>query len=833
MTADGKRAEKAPKSESKDDAKILNDPIEQEMQKSYLDYAMSVIVGRALPDVRDGLKPVHRRILYAMADLGMRHSSPYKKSARIVGEVLGKYHPHGDQSVYDALVRMAQEFSLRYPLVDGQGNFGSIDGDSPAAMRYTEARLAKIADEILEDIEKETVEFGPNFDGSLEEPLVLPSKLPNMLVNGATGIAVGMATSIPPHNLTEVADATIHLIDHPECAIADLFDRIKGPDFPTGGIIAGRSGITHAYATGRGRILLKSVITEETKGGKERFVVTEIPYMVNKAELVEEIADRVKEKVIEGISDLRDESDREGMRIVIELKKDASADIVLNGLLKHTRLQMTFSIIMLGLVKNQPKVLTLKEMLEEHIHHRQSVVRKRTAYDLKKARERAHILEGLKIALERIDPIVKLIKEAKTPQIAREQLSASYSLSEIQATAILDMKLQKITGLEREKLLEELRDLQRQIVEYERILADEREILKIIKQELVVLREKFGDVRKTRIDAAETEEIDVEDLIEPEDVVVTISKENYCKRVPVATYRAQGRGGRGITAATTKEEDFIEHLFIANTHDWLLVFTDKGKIYWTKVYKMPEGSRQSKGKPIINIVKTAPGEKVRAVIPVKEFSNDKYLLFATKQGLLKKTVLSAYENVREGGIIATNLEDDDDLVTVLLTSGHDTIFLASAHGMAIRCSEEDVRATGRNSTGVIGIRLEEKDEVVDAIISHEDETILTITENGYGKRTAPEEYRHISRGGKGVINIITSERNGEVVAVRSVRGDADLMLISKSGITIRTPVTGVSVIGRNTQGVRLMKLADGDAVNACAIVEHENGAESAMEQRTE
>lgn len=801
--------------------------IEEELQVSYLDYAMSVIIGRALPDVRDGLKPVHRRILYAMNDLAMKHNQPYKKCARIVGEVLGKYHPHGDMSVYDALVRMAQDFSLRYPMVDGQGNFGSVDGDSPAAMRYTEARLAKIADEMLQDLDKETVLMVENFDGSLKEPSVLPAKIPNLLVNGSSGIAVGMATNCPPHNLAEVARAAIAVIDNPEIDTLELAKHMPGPDFPTGGIICGKLGIMQYYGGGRGKLIIKSVIKQEARKGDKgpnKLIITEIPYQVNKADLITEIADNVKEKKLDGISDIRDESDRDGMRIVIELKKDANPEYVENKLLHHTRLQTTFGVIMLSIVDGQPKILGIKAIIELYLLHRRDVVRKRTAFDLQKAEDKAHLLEGLVIALDNIDDVVALIKSAKSVDDARTALIAEYELSEKQTNAILEMRLSRLTSLETAKIKEDLAATMLLIAELKSILADEKKIFAIIRAELDFLATTYNSPRKTQIEETAGQEMNLEDLIEPEDVVVTISSENYCKRVPIDTYRSQGRGGKGITAATTKEEDFIQHLFVANTHAWLLVFTDKGKVYWTKVYNMPEGSRQSKGKPIINIVKVAPGEKVQAVIPVKEFVDDKFLFFVTKNGTVKKTALSAYSNVRESGIIAINIDEHDDLVSVLLTSGTDTIFIASRNGMAVRFSEEDVRSMGRNSTGVIGIRLDEKehDAVVGAFIAHENKSVLTVTENGYGKRTDTAEYRHINRGGKGVINILTTDRNGKVAAVKAVSEDKDLMLISKNGITLRTPVSGISMIGRSTQGVRLMRLGAGDKVIASALVDHES-----------
>jgi DNA gyrase subunit A len=810
-------------------AQVIPQIIEEELQKSYLDYAMSVIIGRALPDVRDGLKPVHRRILYAMNELSNRHNQPYKKCARIVGEVLGKYHPHGDVAVYDALVRMAQDFSLRYPIVDGQGNFGSVDGDPAAHMRYTEARLTKISDELLQDLDKDTVNMVENFDGSLKEPSVLPSKFPNLLVNGSSGIAVGMATNIPPHNLAETCAAAIALLDNPQIETMELAKLMPGPDFPTGGIIKGQTGILQYYAGGRGKLRVHSVITQEKHKDRMRLVITELPYQLNKADLVTEIADAIKDKRIDGIADIRDESDRDGMRVVLDLKKDATPEIVENQLVHTTRVQMTFGVIMLAIVDGQPKVLGLKGILEQYLLHRRVVVRRRTQYELTKAEDKAHLLEGLVIALDHIDPIITLLKGAKNTEEARAGLMGTYKLSEKQANAILEMRLSRLTGLEQTKIRDDLAATRITIEDLKDILAKEHRITAIIKEELTTLVSAYPSPRRTKIEAAAEEDLNLEDLIVPEDVVVTISQENYCKRVPVTTYRAQARGGKGITAATTKDEDAIAHLFVANTHSWLLVFTDKGRVYWTKVYTIPEGSRQSKGKPIINIVKVAPGEKVRAVIPVKEFTDDRFLFFATKNGTVKKTVLSAYGNVRQSGINAINLEQNDDLVQVLLTTGHDTIFLASKDGMAVRFSEEDVRGMGRSSTGVIGIRLTDKDEVADAIISHENQAILTVTENGYGKRTESEEYRHINRGGKGVINIMTNDRNGHVVAVRSVEETKDVMLISKSGITIRTPATGISVIGRNTQGVRLMNLKAGDKVVACTVLDHEEDVEPVSE----
>lgn len=804
---------------------IIPQVIEDEMKRSYLDYAMSVIVGRALPDVRDGLKPVHRRILFAMNDMGMRSNAPFKKCARIVGEVLGKYHPHGDSAVYDSLVRMAQDFSLRYQLIFGQGNFGSVDGDSAAAMRYTEAKLRKISDELLQDIDKETVDFIENFDGSLEEPSVLPAKLPNLLVNGSTGIAVGMATNIPPHNLREVCHATIALINNPDIEIGELMEYIPGPDFPTGGVIAGKAGIAQAYGSGRGKLRVKSVLSIEEKGNRKRIVITEIPYMVNKANLVEQIADCVRDKKIEGIADLRDESDRKGMRIVIDLKKDASPEIVENQLNTHTRLQVTFGINMVALVNGGPKTINLKEALEEYLLHRRSVVRRRTAYDLRKAQERAHLLEGLTIALDHIDEIVAMIKGAQDVRSARTGLIDSYGLTEVQANAILDMKLQKLAALEQEKIRNELEELKIKIADLEEILADEGKILLIIKDELEELSQKYGDERKTQLLDVEDEELDLEDLIEAEDQVVMITHAGYAKRMSLQLYREQRRGGKGVRGATTKEDDFIEHLFIANTHAYLLIFTDKGKVYWKKVYYLPEGSRQSKGKAIINLVRLEQGERVNAVIPISEFKEDEYLLFATKNGTVKKSSLADYSRPRQGGIKAINLLEDDDLVTVLKTNGNNQILLASAKGQAVKFNETDARSMGRVSTGVRGIRLKKGDYVVGAIKAPDEKSVLTITANGYGKRSPISDYRLINRGGLGVRNIICSSRNGDVVSIKAVDGTEGIMLSTKNGIVIRTDTSNIRIIGRNTQGVRIMNMRGDDQVVALAKIAKEEGEE--------
>ena len=803
-------------------SKVINAVIDDEMRASYLDYAMSVIIGRALPDIRDGLKPVHRRILFAMNDMGIRFNTPFKKCARIVGEVLGKYHPHGDTAVYDSLVRMGQDFSLRYMLIQGQGNFGSIDGDNPAAMRYTEAKLAKISDEMLSDIDKETVQFIDNFDGSLKEPVVLPSRIPNLLINGSSGIAVGMATNIPPHNITEVCTAVTRIIDEPEVELKEIVQIIKGPDFPTGGIILGRNGIIEAYSTGRGSVDVRGKVELEEKKDKYSLIITEIPYQVNKSQLIEQMADCVNSKTVEGISDIRDESDRDGMRIVLELKKSANIDVVKNQLFKHTRLQTSFGAIMLSLVDNQPKTLNLKDMLVHFLHHRQSVVRKRTAFDLKKAEEKAHILEGLLVALKNLDPVIALIKQSKDPAVAKAGLMQKYKLTEVQSQAILDMRLQRLTGLEQQKIKDEHAQLLELIKKLKGILADEKEILSIIKGEMREVIQKYGDERRTMIESSGDVELEMEDLIKPEETIVTVSRAGYIKRQPLDVYKTQNRGGRGVIGATTKEEDVMEHVFVANTHDYLLVFTDKGKVYWMKVFRVPEATRQSKGRPIVNIIRVDSGEKIQALVPVKEFSESEFLCFATKKGLIKKTSLKEYSNPRQGGIIAINLNEGDEVIEVVRTDGKQQIFIASENGQAVKFSEGDVRPVGRASQGVRGIRLEGDDEVIGMIIAKDNETVLTITENGYGKRSSFDEYRFISRGGKGVRNIICSERNGKVVGVRRVVDSDELLVVSKNGIIIRIPASGISVIGRNTQGVRVMKLEPGDKVVATAKV---NGTE--------
>jgi DNA gyrase subunit A len=805
--------------------------IEDEMKRSYMDYAMSVIIGRALPDVRDGLKPVHRRCLYAMYDMGNDYNKPYKKSARVVGDVIGKYHPHGDTAVYDTIVRMAQDFSLRYTLVDGQGNFGSVDGDSPAAMRYTEIRMSQLAHELLADIDKETVDMGPNYDESLQEPLVLPSKFPNLLVNGSSGIAVGMATNIPPHNLGEVVDGIIAVIQNPKLTFEELMEKIPGPDFPTGGFIYGREGIVSAYRTGRGIIQMRARATVETHKKTERqaIIVTEIPYQVNKARLVEKIAELVREKKIEGISDLRDESDREGMRIVIELKKDENPQVLLNHLYKQTQMQSSFGIITLAIVNNRPRVLTLRETINHFIDHRREIVTRRTIFDLKKAEARAHILEGLKIALDNLDEVINLIKSSASPQAAKEGLMARFGLSEIQAQAILDMRLHRLTGLERDKIMEEYREILKYIARLKEILASEVEILNIIVGELRELKEKFGDDRRTEI-VSQTAEISLEDTIVEEDMVVNVTHSGYIKRSAVSLYRAQRRGGKGKTGIKTKEEDFVEQLFIASTKDYLMFFTDAGKVYWLKVYEIPEGGRTTRGKAIVNLLNLAPNEKITTIQPVKEFTDDKFIMMATRHGVAKKTPLLEYSHPRAGGIIAINLDEGDKLIAVALTDGNQDVLLASKNGKSIRFREAEVRTVGRVSRGVRGMTLEDNDVVIGMEILNENfagSTLFTVTEHGYGKRTELNEYRSQSRGGKGVITIKTTERNGCVVDIKQVTDDNDLMLITDQGKILRIPVAGFSVIGRNTQGVRLMVTEENERVVAVArLAEKEDADET-------
>ena len=794
--------------------------IAQELKKSYLEYAMSVIVGRALPDVRDGLKPVHRRILYAMHELRNDYNKPYKKSARIVGDVIGKYHPHGDAAVYDTIVRMAQDFSMRYPLVDGQGNFGSIDGDAPAAMRYTEVRLTKLAHELMADLEKETVDFVPNYDNSLNEPLVLPSKVPNLLVNGSAGIAVGMATNIPPHNLSEVVDALVALIRNENSTVADLMEIIPGPDFPTGGYICGKKGIKDAYETGRGIVKMRAraVIEPQAKGNRENIVITEIPYQVNKTKLIEKIAFLVHNKKIEGIQEVRDESDRDGMRIVIELKRDGVAQVVLNHLFKHTPLESSFGIIFLAIVNGRPELLNLKEMLAHFIQHRKNVIIRRTTYDLRKAEERAHILEGLTIALDNLDEVVALIRASKNPQEAKSGLMDRFGLSAVQAQAILDMKLQRLTGLEREKIVSDYKKTLEEIARFKEILSSEQKVLEIVEQELLELKAEFGDERRTEI-IPEPEEIDIEDLIVEEDMVVTLSHRGYIKRNPVSLYRSQRRGGKGIAGTSKKQDDFVENLFVASTHDYFLCFTNYGKLYWLKVYEIPEGSRTSRGKALVNLLPLdrKAGEKVAAVIPVREFDPDKFVTIATRNGVVKKTPLKEFSRPRPAGIIAQKVPDGDELIAASITNGSQHIFLGTRNGQAIRFPESDLRPMGRISAGVRGINLSQGDEVVGMVVVDGGEgTILTVTELGYGKRTSVSEYRLQSRGGKGIRNIKLTEKTGMVVGTLSVSDLDEIMLIGAGGNIIRIGVKDIRVMGRATQGVRLMQLKEGERLAAVA-----------------
>lgn len=788
------------------------------MKSAYLSYSMSVIVGRALPDIRDGLKPVHRRILYAMNELGITHSKSYKKSARIVGEVLGKYHPHGDSAVYDTLVRMAQTFSMRYPLIRGQGNFGSVDGDSAAAMRYTEAKLEKISDEMLADIDKDTVDMRENFDGSLKEPEVLPTKVPNLLINGSNGIAVGMATNIPPHNLSEVAEATKQLIKDPEKEALDLVEYIQGPDFPTGGTIIGRSGYMNAYKTGRGKLTLRAVMHEEKVRNREALVVTEIPYQVNKSMLLEQIAKSVRDKRIEGISDIRDESDKKGLRVVIELKKDANTEVVQNQLLKHSRLQVSMGIIFLTIDKGKPKVLDIKQILEAFIKHRRDVIRRRSSYELDKAEKRAHILEGLTKALDHIDPIITLIKKAQGTKEAIARLQREYEFSEQQAQAILDMKLQKLTGLEREKLKEDHKAILKRINELKEILGSIEKVNKLIIEELDELQATYGDERRTKISQDEYNNIEDEDLIPQEEQVVSITKAGYAKRIPIDAYKIQKRGGKGVIGTGMKEEDVVKHLFTANTHSYLLIITDKGRVHWLKIYNIPEGTRQSKGKALINMVQLDQGEHIATVIPVKSFDKDWYLTTITKQGTIKKTSLEAYSRPRQTGIIGISLDKGDRVVQALKTSGDEDLLIATRQGQAVRFSELDVRAMGRTSRGVRAIRLAQGDQVIGAIKARPEASVLTVTDNGYGKQTPVSEYRKTARGGKGVKNIICDERNGLVANIKEVTGDEEALLISHRGIIIRMAVKHVSKIGRSTKGVRLMRLTEGDQVKTIALI---------------
>ncbi len=791
--------------------------IEDEMRQSYMDYAMSVIIGRALPDVRDGLKPVHRRILYAMYDMGNVWNSPYKKSARVVGDVIGKYHPHGDVAVYDSIVRMAQDFSMRYPLVDGQGNFGSIDGDPPAAMRYTEIRMDQLAGEILADLDKETVDFIPNYDDSLKEPTVLPSRVPNLLVNGSSGIAVGMATNIPPHNLGEVVDGIVAMVEKPDISVKELMKYIPGPDFPTAGFIHGKEAIAQAYAEGRGIIQMRGKAFTETvkRTGKEQIIISEIPYMINKVRLIEQIAGLVQEKKIEGISDLRDESDRDGMRIVIELKRDTVAEVVINQLYKHTALQESFGVNMLAIVDGRPKLLSLKDALKAFLDHRKEVVTRRTAYDLRKAEERLHILEGLKIALDHLDAVIALIRRSQDPKVAKEGLIQNFGLTEIQAQAILDMRLQRLTGLEREKILQEHKEIVELIAKLKAILADEKEIYRIIIEELKDIKERYGDPRRTQI-LAHTEEISIEDLIVEEDMVVTISHEGYIKRNPVTLYRAQRRGGKGKIGTTTREEDFVEYLFVASTHSYILFFTTVGKVYWIKVHELPQAGRAARGKPIVNLLHLEEGEKVSAFLSVREFQEGRCVVFATKKGLIKKTILMSYANPRPSGIRAISLEQGDEVIGVRLTDGQQEIILSTLDGQSIRFKEAQVRSTGRGAYGVVGMRMDKGDEVVSMEILSLGANILTVSENGYGKRTDMEEYRLQSRGGKGIITMKTTDKTGRVVGAQQVTDEDQLMLVTNNGKIIRLRVKDIRVIGRNTQGVRLIDLEDSERVVSLA-----------------
>ena len=808
------------------DGKIIPRDIENEMKTAYIDYAMSVIVSRALPDVRDGLKPVHRRILYTMHEDGLTPDKPYRKSATTVGDVLGRYHPHGDSSVYDAMVRLAQEFSMRYPLIDGHGNFGSIDGDGAAAYRYTEARMSKMAEVMLTDIEKNTVDFMPNFDDRLQEPAVLPAKIPALLVNGSSGIAVGMATNIPPHNLTEIINGIIKIIDEDNVSDEDLMSVIKGPDFPTEGLILGKEGIKEAYTTGRGKITLRAESEiEEMSGNKQRIVVHSLPYQVNKAKLIETIAGLAREKRIEGISELRDESDREHkVRVVIELKRDANAQVILNQLYKFTQMQTTFGVIMLALVNGEPKILTLRQCLDYYIEHRKNVIVRRTQFDLDKALARAHILEGLKIALDNIEEVIKIIRSSYDD--AKEKLMKRFGLSEIQAQAILDMRLRTLSGLQREKIEEEYKQLMELIEHLREILNSERLVCEIIKEELIEVKNKYGDDRKTKIVPAEGD-FEIEDLIKEEQSVITLSHFGYIKRMPIDTYKSQRRGGKGITGMTTKEDDFVKQIFTASTHDTILFFTNKGKVYKLKGYQIPEAGRTAKGTAIVNLLKVDGGEKVSAVIPIQNFAEGKYLLMGTKTGLIKKTQLSEYDSARTTGLLGITLKDDDELIDVRLTDGQDNIVMVTKKGIAITFSEKDVRSVGRTAQGVIGIRLDDDDEVIgmESIIENSKATLLSITEHGFGKRTELDEYRVQNRGGRGVITYKVTPKTGNIVGIRIATGPEDVMLITDKGIIIRLKVNDISILGRSTQGVTLMRTNDGGKVVSIELIEPEEEQE--------
>ncbi|GAB3989754.1 DNA gyrase subunit A [Spirosoma daeguense] len=826
-------AEENPDLESPSNIIPIN--IEDEMRGAYIDYSMSVIISRALPDVRDGLKPVHRRVLFGMAELGVSYNKPHKKSARIVGEVLGKYHPHGDSSVYDTMVRMAQDWSLRYPLVDGQGNFGSIDGDSPAAMRYTEARLKRIAEELLNDIYKETVDFQPNFDDSLEEPTVMPAKLPNLLLNGSSGIAVGMATNMAPHNLTEVVNGIIAYLDNNDITVEELMQYVKAPDFPTGATIYGMEGVKSAFATGRGRVVMRANATIEENRGKTQIIVTDVPYMVNKAVMLEKTADLINEKKIEGITAFRDESDRDGLRVVYDLRKDAIANVVLNNLYKHTALQSSFSINNVALVKGRPMLLNLKDMMKYYVEHRFEVVTRRTQYELREAEKRAHILEGLLIALDNIDAVINLIRSSRDPEVARTGLMEQFALSDLQAKAILEMRLQRLTGLERDKLQAEYDELMQEIAGLKEILASEERKRQVIKEELIDVRARYGDERRTAINAVGDGNISDLSLIADEDMVITISHEGYIKRTPTTEYRSQGRGGVGAKAAGSKEEDFTEHLFTATMHNTLLAFTQKGRLYWLPVYELPEGSRTAKGRPLANFINIESDDKVRAVINVKDLKNEdyiknNYIVMCTRQGTIKKTMLEAFSRPRQNGIIAITIDEGDQLIGVCMTNGNNEIVIASSAGKAVRFNESRVRPMGRTAAGVRGISLDEEDttdHVVGMVcIDSSEAQLLVVSEKGYGKRTEIEGYRITNRGAKGVGTLKVTDKVGRLVAILDVADNDDLMIINKSGIAIRTPVSEISVIGRNTQGVRLITLRDGDAISSVTKIRQEEETET-------
>jgi len=792
--------------------------IEDEIRRSYLEYSMSVIVGRALPDIRDGLKPVHRRVLYSMHELKNFYNRPYKKSARVVGDVIGKYHPHGDAPVYDTIVRMAQDFSMRYPLIDGQGNFGSVDGDPPAAMRYTEVRMTQLAQEFLNDIQKETVDFVPNYDGSLPEPVVLPTPIPNLIINGSSGIAVGMATNIPPHNLSEVCEALKLLIENPEAQVQDLMKVIPGPDFPTAGFILGRQGIEDAYKTGRGIIKVRArAFIERIGKDRERIVVTEIPYQVNKAKMLEKIAELVRDKKVEGVSEIRDESDREGLRVVIEVKKDAKALVILNRLYKFTQMETSLGIIMLAIVNGRPQVLNLKEILEHFLSHRRKIIIRRTLFDLRKAEERAHILEGLKKALDFLDEVIELIRSSSDPKEAKARLMSNLELTQVQAQAILDMRLQRLTGLERDKINAEYEDLIKDITRYKAILESPALVSEIIKEEVTRIQETHGDPRRTEI-IGEASDFDMEDLIADEDMVVTISHRGYIKRNPIILYRAQRRGGRGLVGVKTKEEDFVKDLFVASSHEYLLFFTSTGRVYWRKVHEIPEAGRMSRGKAIVNLLELKRGERVATTLSVRDFDEGRYLVMATRDGMVKKTELKAYANPRSGGIIGVKINPGDELMAVKVTNGDQDIFLSTRQGRSIRFHESELRPMGRVASGYIGIRMEKGDHLVGMEVLDEGATILTVTENGYGKRTKTGEYRRQSRGGKGILTIKVTERNGPVVGCSQVRDHDQVMLITEQGMIIRLRASEISVIGRNTQGVKLINLAEGEKVVAVAKV---------------